>query len=205
MPEFPKLPKIDKNPITTASRFIEGTVSGIQKAVSDIDNAVKDIDSKVSAPHGIERPPIDEIASATACLSCTRDHFSTISGALAEALRFARDEGMDNKDVQGRIGLALDEHNAMERIDLAAEAITKLTGKEKELAEWSLKKSRELRHMVGEIETVNDLEKAAAKAANVRREFTSLYSGTKQTYAEECTGCEALADLGDFLEKRKKS
>ena len=203
MPELPKLPKIDKNPIKTAGRLIKDAVGGIQEAAAEIDSAVKGIDSEVRAPIEEPKTPIEEIASATACLSCTRDHFSTISGALSEGLRFARSEGMTSKDVQGRIGLALDEHNMMERIDLAPQALAGLKGKERELAEWSLTNSRELRHAIGEIRTVDDMEKAAAQAARLREEFMSKYGELRQSYAEECEGCEALQDLKSYIERKK--
>ena len=45
MPELPKLPKIDKNPIKTAGRLIKDAVGGIQEAAAEIDSAVKGIDS----------------------------------------------------------------------------------------------------------------------------------------------------------------
>jgi len=205
MPELPKLPQIDKNPIKTAGRFIKEAVGGIQEAASEIDSAVKGIDSEVRAPIEEPKTPIEEIASATVCLQCCRDHWSTISGALSEGLRFARSDGMASKDVQGRIGLALDEHNIMERIDLAPQAIAGLKGKEKELAEWSLKNSRDLRHTIGEIRTVDDMEKAAAQAARLREEFMSKYAEVRQSYSEECEGCEALQDLKSYIEKRKRA
>ncbi len=204
MPEFPKLPKIDKNPIKTAGGFIREAVSGIQEAAAEIDSAVKGIDSEVRAPIEEPKTPIEEIASATACLSCCRDHWSTISGALSEGLRFARSDGIVSKQVQGRIGLALDEMNIMERIDLAPQAIAGLTGKEKELAEWSLTNSRELRHTIGEIKTVDDMEKAAAQAASLREEFMSKYAEVRQSYTQECEGCEALQGLKSYIEKRKR-
>lgn len=204
MPELPKLPKIDKNPIKTAGRLFKEVVGDIQEAAASIDSAAKDIDSEVRAPIEEGMPPIEEIASATVCLSCCRDHFSTISGALAEGLRFARSDGMTSKDVQGRIGLALDEMNIMERIDLAPTAIAPLKGKEKELAEWALTNSRELRHTVGEITTVDDMEKAAAQAARFREEFMTKYGEARQSYAAECAECESLEDLKSYLERKQK-
>ena len=203
MPDLPKLPKIDKNPIKTAGRLIKDAVGGIQEAASEIDSAVKGIDSEVRAPIEEPKTPIEEIASATVCLQCSRDHFSTISGALSEGLRFARSDGVASRDVQGRIGLALDEMNIMERIDLAPQALAGLKGKEKELAEWSLTNSRELRHAIGEIRTVDDMEKAAAQAARLREEFMSKYAEVRQSYAEECEECEALQDLKSYIERKK--
>lgn len=107
----------------------------------------------------------------TACLACSKAHFSTVSAALNEALRFARSEGIKHKEVIRRIGIALDELVIMERIDLAADKIARLSEKEREVAEWALKKAREIRHKIDEIRTVKDLEDAAALAAEVRTEF----------------------------------
>lgn len=207
MPDFnfPKLPNIDKNPIKTAGHFIKDALGSIQQAATEIDSAVKGIDSQVRAPIEEPKTPIEEIASATACLSCSRDHWSTISGALSEGLRFARSDGMISKEVRGRIGLALDEHNMMERIDLAPQALAGLTGKERELALWALKNSRDLRHQIGEIRTVDDMEKAAAQAARLREEFMAKYGDVRQSYTEECEGCEALQDLKSFIKQRKKT
>ena len=204
LPKLPKFPELDQNPIKTAGRLIKEAVSGIQQAATDIDSAVKDVDSEVRAPIEEPKTPVEEIASATVCIQCCRDHFSTISGALSEGLRLARSDGMASKDVRGRIGLALDEHNIMERIDLAPQALAGLKGKEKELAEWSLQNSRVLRHTIGEIKTVDDMEKAAAQAARLREEFMSKYGELRQSYAEECEGCEALQDLKGYIERKKR-
>ena len=206
MPKLPKLPQppdFDENPIKAAGNIIRDTVGSVQQIARDIDDAVKGIDSEVQALPRKSITPIEEIASATVCLQCCRDHWSTISGALSEALRFGRSDGMTSKDVQGRIGLALDEHNMMERIDLAAQAIAGLKGGEKELAEWSLRSSRQLRHQIGEINTLEDLEKAAAGAAKLREEYMTRYGKVRQSYAEECEECEAVQGLRSYIEKRR--
>lgn len=113
----------------------------------------------------------EEIFEGTACLACSKNHISTVSAALNEAVRFARSEPIDHPEIVRRIGIALDELNIMERIDLAPDKIINLTGEDKEIADWLLAKSRELRHMIDAIKTKEDLEKAAAFAAKVRDEF----------------------------------
>lgn len=50
MPELPKLPKLDKNPIRTVGNIIREVITGVEKAVSDIDSAVKGIDSEIRSP-----------------------------------------------------------------------------------------------------------------------------------------------------------
>jgi len=113
----------------------------------------------------------EKIGGGTLCLPCSRDHFSTVSGALSEALRFARKEGINHPEVQKRIGMALDELNMLERIDLAPEQMVTLRGKEKTLAEWGLNSSRDLRHKITIVQTPDDLESAAADASNIRTQF----------------------------------
>jgi len=113
----------------------------------------------------------EKIEEGTACLPCSRDHFSTVSGALSEAIRFSRKEGITHPEVARRLGMSLDELNMLERIDLAPEEIVRLKGQEKQLAGWGLDKSRELRHKITTVQTHEDLERVAADAASVRTEF----------------------------------
>lgn len=114
---------------------------------------------------------IEKIEKGNACLPCSRDHFSTISAVLNEALRFSRKTGVQDYEVQRRMGIALDEANSLERIDLAADQLVSLKGSEKQLAEWGLNKSRDLRHKLTQVQTHDELEKVAAEASEVRTEF----------------------------------
>ncbi len=54
---------------------------------------------------------------ATACVACAVGHFSTSSGLLKEALRF-KGEGITSNEILDRIAAALEEQNALERVDL---------------------------------------------------------------------------------------
>ena len=54
---------------------------------------------------------------------------------------------------------------------MASENIINLSGKERQLAEEALAYSRELRHEITEIKSVDDLEHVSAKASKVRTEF----------------------------------
>lgn len=114
---------------------------------------------------------VEKVTGGTACLPCSRDHFSTISGALNEAIRFSRREGIQHSEVQRRLGISLDELNMLERIDLASDEMVNLKGSEKKLAEWGLNKSRELRHKITTITSHDDLERVAAEASSIRTEF----------------------------------
>ncbi len=113
------------------------------------------------------------VETGTSCTMCSDEHFSRVSGALSEALRFARDEGLASKEVIRRVRHARDELNAMERFDLAPEEIVKLPEDEKKVAHWALPKSKTLRHTINAIRSVDDLEQAAAKAANTADEFAN--------------------------------
>jgi hypothetical protein len=111
------------------------------------------------------------ISQGTACIPCSQDHLSTCSGLLAEALRFARKDGVESAEVISRIGLCRDELNAMERVDLRPEVTWQLPDWERKLASDVLNSSRGLRHDMAEILSVDDLEKVAGSAQSVRGEI----------------------------------
>lgn len=134
------------------------------------------------------------IKEGTVCVACSRDHFSTASAALSEAMRFAREKGMQDIEVMKRLGTALDELNIMERIDLAPENIVLLKGQEKNLAEWGLSKSRDLRHKITAIQDPENLEKIAAEAANIRTKFLSKLWQVSTTDGSVEKLCKGLKD-----------
>ncbi|MBA7656777.1 hypothetical protein ES703_64704 [subsurface metagenome] len=156
-----------------------------------------------------QEPPLQQpVASAspvvtgTACIPCSRDHLSVTSSALSEGIRFARDKGVKDTEVIRRIRIALDELNAMERIDLAPDEIIKLKGAEKELADWTLRQSRELRHAITAIRDVDTMEQAAARASQITEEFMSRLWEIPE---EECETCEQVREsIKEFIEKRKR-
>lgn len=124
---------------------------------------------KVSETEIREHSASSEAASrGTACLPCSQDHLSTCSGLLAEALRFARSDGIESPEVITRIGLCRDELNALERVDLRPEVTAQLPDWEKELVGNVLNGSRGLRHDMTEISGVADLERVAGAAQALR-------------------------------------
>lgn len=137
----------------------------------------------------------EKIEKGTACLACSRDHFSTASSMLNEALRFKK-EGMGSWEVQRRLGIALDEYNAMERGDLHADQIEMLSGQEKDIANDALDSSREIRHKITAIRSVKDLEDVSAQAANARTKFMkdifslSITDGTVNKLCQNFSGNE---------------
>ncbi len=156
-----------------------------------------------------QEPPLEQtvaaaspVAAGTACIPCSRDHLSVTSSALSEGIRFARDKGVKDSEVTRRVRIALDELNIMERIDLAPDEIVKLKGAEKELADWTLKQSRDLRHAITAIKDVETMEQAAARASAVTEEFLGRLWAIPE---EECETCEQVRDsIRQFIEKRKR-
>lgn len=112
-----------------------------------------------------------EESVATSCIPCSRSHLSTVSGALNESLRFARGEGIASPEVQRRLMMAEDEINMLERIDMSAESIQRSPEEEQELAREFLPRIRELRQSIGQIASVEQLEKTAADASILGQEF----------------------------------
>ncbi len=102
----------------------------------------------------------EENPVATACVACAVGHFSTSSGLLKEALRF-KGEGMTSNEILDRIAAVLEEQNALERKDLSPEKIQRLPEWEKAIAEEALDQSRQLRHGLESIQSVDELEQAA--------------------------------------------
>jgi hypothetical protein len=110
---------------------------------------------------------------STACLSCSRSHLSTVSGALGEAIRFARGDpqGILHPEAQRRILMAEDEINIMERIDLSPDALAGSPVEERAVAEEYLPRIRELRQSLGDINSFDKLEKVAGDASILSQEF----------------------------------
>ncbi len=209
MPKLPGLPKLpDPDNISSA---IDKAGDAVGKGVSLIDRVANRIDrlagklsplAESKAPETAAQETTKRIKEGTACLPCSRDHLSVTSSSLSEAIRFARDKGIRDPEVVRRIRIALDELNAMERIDLAPDETARLKGAEKELADWTLKQSRDLRHAITAIKDVNSMEQAAAKASDITETFMSKLWSIPE---EECETCsEARESIKQFIEKRKR-
>ena len=105
------------------------------------------------------------------CVPCAIGHLSTCSGLLAESMRFARKDGLATNEVIDRITHCLEELNTMEREDLSPQMIANLPPWEKELAIKALNTSRNMRHTLEAIASVDDLEQASAATTTVRQEI----------------------------------
>jgi hypothetical protein len=108
---------------------------------------------------------------ATSCVPCSIGHLGTCTGLLNEAMRFARNDGIDSEEVINRVNMCVDELNALERVDLRPELIYGLPDWEKTLAEEALELSRTVRHGLEGLSNVPDLEGIAAKTQGTRQEI----------------------------------
>ena len=140
------------------------------------------------------------------CLPCSRDHFSAVYGVLDEALRFARrePEGLAHPEVQERLALAEKELNVWERVDMTPDKIQALPeGERQEVRDWVAEGSR-LRQRLGQVSTVDELEKLAVRAKEIyaRARLLTLPQGLRERV-------EALArkvDKGEItVEQAKES
>jgi hypothetical protein len=209
MPKLPRLPKLPDPENIFA--VIDKAGDAVGKGVSLIDNITNRIDRLAARlTPSTESNPLQTttqetstaIKEGTACIPCSRDHLSVTSSSLAEAVRFAREKGVRDAEVLRRIRIALDELNAMERIDLAPDETARLRGPEKELADWTLRKSRDLRHTITAIKDVETLEETAAKASQITEEFMSRLWAIPEEECQTCT--EVRESIRQFIEKRKR-
>lgn len=110
-------------------------------------------------------------AEGKACVPCGSSHFQTVAGGLAEAMRFARSGGIAHPEVIERINASETELNTFERWDGAPEKVALLEGDEKRLMDDMLNASREMRHRLSDIKTVDELEEIAAKVGPMSKDF----------------------------------
>ena len=111
---------------------------------------------------------------AIACVPCALGHFSTSAGLLNEAVRFKKD-GITSNEIIDRVAKVLEEQNTLERVDLTSEKIRSSPEWERDIAEEALQQSRSLRHRLETIESIDELEQAAAATEgyyrNLNREW----------------------------------
>jgi hypothetical protein len=112
---------------------------------------------------------LQSVSEGTACVPCVSDHFSTCAGLISdEAVRMARRHGIEYQEVIQRVLACSDQLNAMERDDLAVDKIQGLPEWEKELAIYAQNKGAEIRHLLNNISSVEDLERAAIEIKQAR-------------------------------------
>jgi hypothetical protein len=125
----------------------------------------QDTQNVVSAPKNASQ----SVAVGTACIPCCVHHFSTCAGLISdEAIRMARRHGIDYQEVINRILKCFAQLNAMEREDLAVEKVQNLSGWEKDLAIYAQNKGAEIRHILDNISSIDDLERAAVEISQAQ-------------------------------------
>ena len=111
---------------------------------------------------------------AIACVACAVGHFSTSAGLLNEAVRFKKD-GITSNEIIDRVAKVLEEQNTLERVDLTPEKIRSSPEWERDIAEAALQQSRSLRHRLETIESIDDLEQAAAATETYYRKLNRAW------------------------------
>lgn len=139
-----------------------------------------------------ERPPV---------LSEARDRIVRVAAALKEALRFAREDGLDHPEVQKRledVERVLGDLTDLERYTLAPERVRSLREAERRVVEDVLPAIRRLRQAgLNRLGTVEDLAAAAATAGELATKLRVAAALTERPqpysrYAPEMsidTGC----------------
>ena len=150
----------------------------------------------------------------SACVPCAIGHFSTSATLLNEAVRFKKD-GLTSPQVLDDIAQAIGEQNALERIDLTPAKIETLPDWEKEIAEKALERSRELRHTLESVQSMDELQSIAANTEEFYKWLNREWASKR---LEKCPTCkikveaepkpersELLPDYGSVAaEARKK-
>lgn len=207
-PPLPKLPPLPPSPIDPLRGIIQQGRRQVEKARGELRSIAGETGSTTPAEVPAKTKPASErVSEGTACELCSSEHFSQTSGDLAEALRFARSEGVKHPEVIKRVEHARQELNAMERYDLSPSEIEGLPKPERDLANWALPKSRNIRHLINQVITgksVSDLESAAAEAERTAHEFVQRLWALPAPGREECEPCEAMEDLRAYVARRRK-
>jgi len=147
------------NPVETRIQHLDKLIQAIPNGeIADIPDSQKQKFLPAAIPANISQ---EKSSIATACVACAVGHFSTSSGLLKETLRF-KGEGITSQEILDRIAGALEEQNALEREDLTQEKIQRLPEWERPIAEEALTQSRQLRHRLETIESIEELEQLAA-------------------------------------------
>lgn len=147
------------NPVETRIQHLDKLIQAIPNGeIAEIPDSQKQRFLPAAIPANISQ---EKSSIATACVACAVGHFSTSSGLLKETLRF-KGEGITSQEILDRIAGALEEQNALEREDLTQEKIQRLPEWERPIAEEALTQSRQLRHRLETIESIEELEQLAA-------------------------------------------
>lgn len=158
-----------------------------EQRIGQIDKMLETLESEPEVVQHLARPPAEASEAskeaspapaatsttedvATACLACAVGHFSTSAGLLNECVRFKKD-GILSNEIIDRVAKVLEEQNTLERVDLTPEKIQDSPEWERAIAEEALQQSRSLRHRLETIETIEEIEQAAADTSAYYRKL----------------------------------
>ncbi len=113
---------------------------------------------------------------------------TTIAAAsLKEALRFAREDGIDHPEVQIRVQRTEEVINALERVKLAPEKLRGLSPEQKQAAKEALPELRRARQdLLNKTKTADDLEEVTARIALIDQSLNPAPDANKvQALAKE--------------------
>ena len=178
LPRFNPL-ELFKGALVQGQRQIGKAASDIRSVADELGTAGSRQRQPLQSPPSVPGPSKSKLPSeepsetqeiATACLPCCLGHFSTSSGLLNECVRF-KDDGITSNEILDRVAKVLAEQNALERVDLTPEMIAQSPEWEREMAERALKQSRSLRHKLENLQSMADIEQAAAETATFYRKL----------------------------------
>ena len=118
--------------------------------------------------------------TAPASIAAVRDELGRSSGALKEALRFAREDGMAHPEVRKRLGDVSGWLTDLERYRLAPERLGSMPPEQRQAVEALLPELRRLRQNVCDVDTnetrvheVGDLNEVAAQAGRLATQLAA--------------------------------
>ena len=159
-----------------------------------------------AVPEPEESSVVSQDDVSTGCIPCARAHLATVAGTLKEALRFARAEGMEHPEVQSRLQAAEEDVTAIERHDWTPEKIAKSPSGERQLILETIPKLRTLRQQIIQIVTLEDLEKAAAAAAELSTEFRLGVLRLRGVNVDKLVSLAKKVEAGEMtIEEAKKA
>jgi len=158
-----------KNEIKETNQRAENIEKNTKKIVDIKEKEVNNTSNSENENYSNYAPEMD---IEKGCIPCSRAHILGIRGALKEALRFAREDGIKHPEVEKRIDYAAEELITMERFDLSDDKISNSPPEEQKLIRNVKPDIRELRQfLVNQIEGVENLENATDLANSIYQEI----------------------------------
>ena len=166
---------------------VENRIARLDRVIQSLPADNEEIKAAPPSPRSAESPADSSMGEniATACVPCAIGHFAGAARLLNEAVRF-RDDGLESDQVIDDIAAAIGELNAMERVDLTPERLQRTPGWERSIADDALRESRGLRHRLEAVDSMEEVEKAAADTESFYKKLNrQWYKGRFQRLGRE--------------------